>query len=87
MKRPHLEDELSQSIRVFVVEQEGVQGVGRRRFEEQQEELVFGWTALQQTEQHLQQRAQLQHTQHIWINPLHMTRHMSLHQSDQYMEH
>lgn len=42
----HLEDKFSESIRVFVIEEEGVAGVRRCRFEEEQEELVLGRTAL-----------------------------------------
>lgn len=59
----HLEDELSESIRVLVVEQESVAGVGRSGLKEEQEELVPGRTALEKAKQQLQHPTQLQHTQ------------------------
>lgn len=46
----HLEDELSESIGVLVIEQESVAGVGRPGLKEEQEELVPGRTALEKTE-------------------------------------
>lgn len=58
----YLEDELSETVRVFVIEQEGVAGVGCPGLVQQQEELVFGRTALEKAEQQLQQATQLQHT-------------------------
>lgn len=63
----HLEDELPESVRVLVVEQQGVARVGGAGFEEEQEELVPGWAALKEAEQQLQQATQLQdkhRTQH-----------------------
>lgn len=56
----HLEDELPESVRVLVVEQQGVARVGGAGFEEEQEELVPGRAALQEAEQQLQQATQLQ---------------------------
>lgn len=58
----HLEDELSESIWVLVIEQESVAGVGRPGLKEEQEELVPGRTALKKAEYQLQQPTQLQHT-------------------------
>ena len=60
----HLEDKFSKSIWVFVIEKEGVAGVGGCGLEEEQEELVLGRTGLKQAEQQLQQTAQLQYTIH-----------------------
>lgn len=65
----HLEDELSESIRVLVVEEESVAGVSCCRLKQQQEELLSDWTGLEEADQHLQQLTQLQHT-HIYIQVL-----------------
>lgn len=46
---PHLEDELSEAVWVFGVEQQGVAGVSRPRLKQQQEKLVPGSTGLEQT--------------------------------------
>ncbi len=59
----HLEDELSESIWVLVIEQESVAGVGRPGLKEEQEELVPGRTALKKAEYQLQKPTQLQRTQ------------------------
>lgn len=56
-----LEDELSEAVWVFVVEQQGVAGVGRSGFKQQQEELVTWRAGLQQSQQQLQYPTQLQH--------------------------
>lgn len=58
--KTHLEDELSESIRVFVIKQQSVARVCGRGLEEVQEELVFGRAALEQAEQKLQNTAELQ---------------------------
>lgn len=58
--KAHLEDELPESVRVLVVEQQGVARVGGAGFEEEQEELVPGRAALKEAEQQLQQATQLQ---------------------------
>ncbi len=58
----HLEDELSESIGVFVIEQQSVAGVCCSRFKEEQEDLVSGRTALKKAEQQLEKPTQLQHT-------------------------
>lgn len=66
-----LKDELPESVRVLVVEQQGVARVGGAGFEEEQEELVPGRAALQEAEQQLQQATQLQDkhgTQHPELN-------------------
>lgn len=65
----HPEDELSESIRVLVVEQESVAGVSCCRLKQQQEELLSDWTGLEEADQHLQQFTQLQHT-HIYMQVL-----------------
>lgn len=46
----HLEDKLSESVWVFVIEQESVAGVGCPGFKEEQEELVPGRAALKKAE-------------------------------------
>lgn len=58
----HLEDELSETVRVFVVEQQCIAGVSCSRFEQQQEELVPRRAGLQQSQQQLQDPTQLQHS-------------------------
>jgi len=60
----HLEDELSEAVGVFVVEQQGVAGVGGSRFKQQQEELVPRRAGLQQSQQQLQDPTQLQQHTH-----------------------
>lgn len=67
----YLKDKFSESIWVFVIEEESIAGVSRRGFKEKQEELVFGWAALQKAQQQLQQSTQLQNkrpqfTHHIF---------------------
>lgn len=71
MSVSHLEDELSESIRVLVVEEESVAGVGCCRLKQQQEELVSDWTGLEEADQHLQQFTQLQYTihKHFYTGP------------------
>lgn len=71
MSVSHLEDELSDSIRVLVVEEESVAGVGCCRLKQQQEELVSDWTGLEEADQHLQQFTQLQYTihKHLYTGP------------------
>lgn len=46
----HLEDKLSETIRVLVIEQESIAGVSCSRLKEQQEELVSDWTTLEEAD-------------------------------------
>lgn len=59
-----LENKLSKAVRVFVIQQQGVAGIGCPRLEQQQEKLITWHAHLEKTQQYLQNTAQLQHRKH-----------------------